>query len=407
MRLVALSIFGLLACGTEPVTHVEDLPGARNEAYRAASAHYGVDQDWLVAIGFQQGRFESAQQTDTSDTMDTSSDALTADTPVDEPDDSTPDLTSDPLDEAAALPSWGLMYLTDVQIDRAATLTGHSPDLLRGDVTANIDGAAAILAEDAHAMGSLRAATTAFLGVEDDAATLALDELDTAIATGFDVTTTNAERLALDGTGANIIADPISPDEETADADRTAAGHTPPYQWIASPNFSTREGYPIRYVVIHDIEGTMAGAIAVFKSSANQTSAHYIVRSHDGHIVKMVLERNNAWHAGHAWFNRHSIGIEHEGFAHRRAGGGYYTDTLYGASAALTCAIVHRYNIPVDRKHIFGHENVPSNLSSHTLCSDARGIAGLCGGVSHHSDPGKYWDWKKYMKLVSSCVARI
>ena len=174
---------------------------------------------------------------------------------------------------------------------------------------------------------------------------------------------------------------------------------------LASPNFSSRQGYPIRYVVIHDIEGTMAGAIAVFKKSANQTSAHYIVRSHDGHIVKMVLERNNAWHAGHGWFNRHSIGIEHEGFAHKKKGGGYYTDTLYNASAALTCAVAHRYKIPVDRKHIFGHMNVPSNLASHTLCSDARGIAGLCGGVSHHSDPGKYWNWKKYMKLVSTCVA--
>ncbi len=119
----------------------------------------------------------------------------------------------------------------------------------------------------------------------------------------------------------------------------------------------------------------------------------------------MVYEKNNAWHAGHGWFNRHSIGIEHEGFAHKVNGGGYYTNTLYSTSAALTCAIAHRYHIPVDRKHIFGHLNVPSSLSSHTLCSDARGIAGLCGGVSHHTDPGKYWDWKKYMKLVSTCVA--
>jgi N-acetyl-anhydromuramyl-L-alanine amidase AmpD len=148
----------------------------------------------------------------------------------------------------------------------------------------------------------------------------------------------------------------------------------------------------------------MAGAISVFKNSANQTSAHYIVRSHDGHIVKMVLERNDAWHAGHGWFNRHSIGIEHEGFAHKKKGGGYYTPTLYAASASLTCAIAHRYNIPVDRKHIFGHLNVPSNLASHTLCSDARGIAGQCGGVSHHTDPGKYWDWKLYMNLVATCV---
>ena len=414
LRLRSLFIFGVVAaCGTEPATHVEDLPGARNEAYRSASAHYDLDQDWLVAIGYQQGRFESAQASDTADdpTMDMSSDALTADTPVDEADDTVPGDSADDPAETPALVSWGLMYLTDAQVDRAAQLTGHTADELHTDFAANIDGAAAILAQDSHALGSLRDATTIFLGVDDDAATLALNQLDAAVATGFDVTTSDGERLVLDGTGATIPVDPITPDDET-DAPpvstaiaKVAPGHTPPFQWIPSPNFSTREGYPIRYVVIHDIEGTMAGAIAVFKKSANQTSAHYIVRSHDGHIVKMVLERNNAWHAGHGWFNRHSIGIEHEGFAHKKKGGGYYTDTLYGASAALTCSIAHRYNIPVDRKHIFGHENVPSSLSSHTLCSDARGVAGLCGGVSHHSDPGKYWDWKKYMKLVSTCVA--
>jgi len=414
MRLRSLFIFGVVAaCGTEPTTHVEDLPGARNEAYRSASAHYDLDQDWLVAIGYQQGRFEPAQATDTADdpTMDMSSDALTVDTPVDEADDTLPGDSADDPAETPALASWGLMYLTDAQVDRAAQLTGHTTDELHSDFAANIDGAAAILAQDAHSLGSLRDATTIFLGIDDDAATLALDQLDTAVATGFDVTTSDGERLVLDGTGATVPVDPITPDDETdappvsAAIAKVAPGHTPPFQWIPSPNFSSREGYPIRYVVIHDIEGTMAGAIAVFKKSANQTSAHYIVRSHDGHIVKMVLERNNAWHAGHGWFNRHSIGIEHEGFAHKKKGGGYYTDTLYGASAALTCAIAHRYNIPIDRKHIFGHENVPSSLSSHTLCSDARGVAGLCGGTSHHSDPGKYWDWKKYMKLVSTCVA--
>ena len=91
-------------------------------------------------------------------------------------------------------------------------------------------------------------------------------------------------------------------------------------------------------------------------------------------------------------------------FAFRKNGGGYYTDKQYHVSAQITCSIAHRYKIPVDRKHIFGHYNVPSNLSSHTLCSDKRGIAGDCGGVNHHSDPGPYWNWTKYMRLVASCV---
>jgi N-acetyl-anhydromuramyl-L-alanine amidase AmpD len=128
------------------------------------------------------------------------------------------------------------------------------------------------------------------------------------------------------------------------------------------------------------------------------------VRARDGHIVEMVHEADNAWHAGHGWFNRHSIGIEHEGFAHRVNGGGYYNEKQYAASAALTCAIATHHNIPIDRQHIFGHGNVPSNLASHTLCSDASSVAGRCGGTSHHNDPGRYWKWNHYMNLVRDCV---
>ena len=301
--------------------------------------------------------------------------------------------------------SWGVMYLTDAQVQRAAQLTGHDPDALRTDVAANIDGAAALLADGGP---DLRAATTAFLGVTDDAAELALHDLDSVLADGFDVTTEDGEHLTLTGTDpghvhADVDSLELSGDDPDPDvAER--AGSYPAYQWIRSPNFSSRLGSPVRYVIIHDIEGTMPGAISIFRSAASQVSAHYIVRSRDGHIVKMVHETDDAWHAGHGWFNRHAIGIEHEGFAHRTNGGGYYTDTLYQASARLTCAIAHRYGIPVDRKHIFGHQNVPSNLASHTLCSDARGIAGACGGVGHHTDPGRYWNWTKYMHLVASCV---
>jgi N-acetyl-anhydromuramyl-L-alanine amidase AmpD len=415
MRIVPCLVLLTAACGTEPNTHVEDLPGARNDAYRAAAEKYGISEDWLVAVGFQQGRFELAQSTDTQpdpslDMTDTSFN-LMADTPVVETDDATQN-GADPNSPPADVESWGVMYLTDAQIERAQMLTSLDADSLKSDIGANITGAAAILAADTQAMGSLQDATTTFLGVEDDAASLALDDLAVAESMGFDITTTDGERIVFDGTGAATPNLPMSTfaenDGEPAGIDdmdrKVAPGKMPPYQWIASPNFGSREGDQIHYVIIHDIEGTMAGAISVFKNPATEVSAHYIVRSHDGHIVKMVLERDDAWHCGHGWFNRHSIGIEHEGFAHKKDGGGYYTKTLYEASAQLTCSLAVRYNIPIDRKHIFGHLNVPSNLDSHTLCSDARGIAGKCGGIDHHTDPGQYWDWKTYMNLVSDCV---
>jgi N-acetyl-anhydromuramyl-L-alanine amidase AmpD len=403
LRLTAISIVLCAACAPEPATGpVLDLDGARNEAFRAAADRYGLPLDWLVAVAYQQGRFERAELASDPDAPaepEDASEVLAEDTPLDEtmptpPDDGLGDKAhEDPPD------AWGVMFLSDAQVEQAAAFTGRDADAIRTDLAANIDGAAALIADGYAAGGrtddALRTATAGFFGLayDPEAAELTLSELDETLRNGFDVTTEDGERISLTGT---------APDPETAEA--VAPGKYPTTQWIASPNHSTRQGFPIRFIVVHDIEGTMAGAIAVFKRASSQASAHYITRARDGHIVKMVLESQNAWHAGHGWFNRNSIGIEHEGFAHRKNGGGFYTDRQYRASARLACAIAHRNKIPVDRKHIFGHMNVPSNVNSRTLCSDKSGIAGKCSGVSHHSDPSRFWNWTKYMSLVRSCV---
>ena len=388
----------LVACASEPSTATLDLPGARNEAFRAAAKDHNLPLDWLVAISFQQGRFERADAIDdpaAPTKPEDPAEVLAEDTPLDDTDppatDTIGDGTHDDLPGA-----WGVMALGDAQIAEAAALTSRDADSLRTETGANIDGAAALIAARwDHTPEGLRTATAEFLGVADDPETveLALADLDEVIANGFDLTTEDGERIAMIGT---------DPQPEAVEA--AAPGTYPTRHWIPSPNFSSRLGYKVRFIVIHDIEGTMAGAISVFKKSANQASAHYITRARDGKVVQMVLESKNAWHSGHGWFNRNSVGIEHEGFAFKKRGGGYYNDRQYRASARLACAIAHRYNIRVDRKHIFGHMNVPSSLSSRTLCSDKRGIAGHCGGVSHHADPGRYWNWTKYMTLVRSCV---
>ncbi len=386
----------LAACAPEPSTATIDLPGARNDAFRAAASDHDIPLDWLVAISFQQGRFERAEAIDDSAAEpEDPAEVLTDDVALDDTETPADDTVGDGTHEDET-EAWGVMYLGETQLADAAALTGRDIETLRTDVAANIDAAAALIAAKSdHTVRGLRTATAAFLGVDDDseASDLALSDLDEVIRNGFDLTTVDGERLAMTGT---------DPEPEIAEA--VAPGKYPARQWIPSPNFSSRLGYHPRFIVIHDIEGTMAGAISVFKRSANQASAHYITRARDGHIVQMVREGNNAWHSGHGWFNRNSIGIEHEGFAFRKNGGGYYNDRQYRASARLACAIAHRYGIPVNRKHIFGHMNVPSSLSSRTLCSDARGIAGKCGGVSHHADPGRYWNWTKYMTLVRSCV---
>lgn len=142
----------------------------------------------------------------------------------------------------------------------------------------------------------------------------------------------------------------------------------------------------IDMVIIHDIEGSVQSAIHIFQDPKAHVSAHYIVSSSTGQVFQLVKEHDVAWHAGNLPVNRHSVGIEHEGFAYRP---GYYNPLEYETSAKLVRSITQRYHIPRDRQHIIGHAEVPNPFK-----------AGLFGGAGGHTDPGPFWDWDTFMTLV-------
>ncbi|WP_225630168.1 N-acetylmuramoyl-L-alanine amidase [Streptomyces solaniscabiei] len=135
--------------------------------------------------------------------------------------------------------------------------------------------------------------------------------------------------------------------------------------------------YPLDYVVVHVTQETYADTLSIFRNPDKQVSAHYVVRSADGHVAQCVLESDIAWHAGNWDYNTRSIGIEHEAWVDRPE---YFTDALYEQSARLTAAICTTYGIPKDRAHIIGHHEVPG---------------------SDHTDPGPLWDWTRYIRLVN------
>ncbi|MFJ8825892.1 N-acetylmuramoyl-L-alanine amidase [Streptomyces sp. NPDC102467] len=135
--------------------------------------------------------------------------------------------------------------------------------------------------------------------------------------------------------------------------------------------------YPVDYVIIHVTQETYADAVKIFQNPAKQVSIHYLVRSADGHIAQCVREKNVAWHAGNWDYNTRSIGIEHEGWVDQPE---YFTDAMYEQSAALTASVCARYGIPMDREHIIGHVEVPG---------------------TDHTDPGPYWDWSRYIRMVN------
>src|SRR5207248_3706196 len=164
-----------------------------------------------------------------------------------------------------------------------------------------------------------------------------------------------------------------------------------------------RGGNAITTIVIHDMEGSYSGSIAWFQNPSAQASAHYDVRSSDGQITQQVHDGDIAWHAGNWTVNQHSIGIEHEGYAH--TGATWYTEAMYKSSAALTRWLADTFHVAKDRSHIIGHYEVPD--PNH---------AGLYGGIDHHHDPcdswaaggatwhnniACYWDWAHYLDLVT------
>jgi hypothetical protein len=71
----------------------------------------------------------------------------------------------------------------------------------------------------------------------------------------------------------------------------------------------------IKYIIIHDTEGSYSSAINTFQDPASQVSAHYVVRSSDGAVTEMVRPDDVSWGAGDWYINMHAINIENEGFA--------------------------------------------------------------------------------------------
>ena len=155
----------------------------------------------------------------------------------------------------------------------------------------------------------------------------------------------------------------------------------------------------IRYIVIHDIEGSASSGINTFRDHGAQTSAHYIVDG-AGSIVQMVHEQDVANHAGHSLFNGYGIGIEHAGHSQHDE----YTDAEYRSSAKLVADIAARNRIPIDAQHIVGHSQVPRVDEVLVPCSRTSTI---CGGHSQHDDPGPFWNWGKYMDLVTAAAQAI
>lgn len=173
--------------------------------------------------------------------------------------------------------------------------------------------------------------------------------------------------------------------------------------WNPAPecNFGERTN-PVSGVVIHYTEGSYAGCISWFKNCDAQVSAHYVIRSSDGQVTQMVREADKAWHARSA--NAYTIGIEHEAYGDIVS---YFTDAMYKSSADLVRNICSRYET-IDGHRTFYRDTLDNgthlnnglhSLGGETACTKIRGHQHYPD--QSHTDPGPYWDWNYYYKLIN------
>ena len=177
----------------------------------------------------------------------------------------------------------------------------------------------------------------------------------------------------------------------------------PPAIWDPAPECNweprTKE---VSAVVIHYTEGSYAGAISWFKNCDAQVSAHYVIRSVDGQVTQMVLEKDKAWHARTA--NGYTIGIEHEAYGNVWE---FFTEAMYQSSANLVRSICSRYEA-IEGRRTHDRDTLDSGFCVNNGLYNLGG-EGACiaiKGHQHypdqsHTDPGPYWDWNYYYKLIN------
>lgn len=401
-------------------------PGSLMEAFTSAAAAYRVPREVLLGVAYLQSRWDGhggapsvsggygpMHLTDARTALREA--AGPAGAPHRHPggeedrrgDDRRPPVVSA---TGAALPP-GLAAGTPPErlrtLERAARLSGIDAGRLRSDPVANVRGGAALLADaqrrlDRPAGGSAAdwyGAVALFSGADDTATARAYaDDVFSVIRSGAARTTDSGARVVL-------AADPSAVPApgrlsglglREARAQGTECPRTVSCEWLPAPyqelpgggygNHDRSErprSQKIRYIVVHDTEATWDTTLRLVQNPA-YVSWQYSLRASDGHIAQHVPLRDVAWHAGNWFVNAHSIGLEHEGFL--TAPDTWYTEAMYRSSARLVRYLARKYDIPLDRQHILGHDNVPG-----TTAATIRGM---------HTDPGPYWDWDHYFTLL-------
>nr|WP_260173644.1 peptidoglycan recognition family protein [Nocardioides albus] len=385
----------------------------RQAVFDRAAETSGVPKEVLLAVSYMESRWDAhGESPSTSGGYGpmhlTDLPALAQDTeahpdPLGKGDGSDQERTPQQREEA--------VRLGEVETLRTANdLTGIPVADLRADAVANICGGAAVLADYQKAAGGAdeladwSAAVGRYSGAADEATALKFARQVFSTLSEGESRTTN------DGHEVTLAAKPVTVSEEAvgrldlADSEAAAAVECPvalgceslpaPYEQTGDSigdygnhDLADRpEKGSVDYIVIHDTETSYNGTVRLVQNPT-YLGWHYTLRSVDGHVAHHIPGKNIGWHAGNWYVNSHSIGLEHEGYA---ANGAWYTEAMYQTSATLVGFLAEKYDVPLDRAHIIGHDQVQGVAPAN--------VAGM------HWDPGPYWDWNHYFDLLGSPI---
>ncbi|MGW0995235.1 N-acetylmuramoyl-L-alanine amidase [Streptomyces sp. NPDC002523] len=373
--------------------------------YTAAADEFHVPRSVLMGVSYLQSRWDSHPGTPS---------VVGGYGPMHLVDDLRPEARKAPhhsntLPGAATAPPPAAQQRSSPQaanLRRAASLLGLPAERLRNDDKSNVRGGAALLAAAQRQLGKPFSvnptdwwdAVSRFPGTGDTttATTYANDV--------FDVIRQGARRTTDAGQRVVLLASPQvhAHAPATQGAPRSKNAECPPElacSWLSAPyvEYDDGEAYgnhdvadrpkdqKIDSIVIHDTEAPLASMLQTIQHP-EEASWHYSIRSSDGQITQHVKLKDAAWHSGNQFVNGRSIGVEHEGFL--RQPDAWYTEQMYRNSARLVRYLAKKYQIPLDRQHVFGHDNVPSPTESSI--------------PDMHDDPGPFWDWRHYFDLLGA-----
>ena len=358
LRLGGGGLAGAILLGTTPGGSGRALAQAKPSLaaeFEAAATEYGVPKELLLAVGYANTLWEMPP----------------------------PDASPYEPDDLHGRGAYGIMQLvrrpSKDTLGRAASLTGISAKRLKADRAANVRGGAAVLSDMAGGdkPSSLDGWHNVVAGYGSGG--LYANEVYEVLESGASATTSTGERLEL-------APQPAAQSRTLFKAQ--AAADYPGATWYGNNgrNYSNRDrgAAAIDMIVVHVAQGTYSDTLGWFRNPDNtKSSAHYTVSKY-GAVGQSVRNEDIAWHAGWWKTNKRSIGVEHAGYVNDSS---WFTNEMYDGSAKLSAWLSRKYGVPIDRRHVIGHHEVP-------------GCSGSGGGVSCHTDPGKYWDWEKYLRLV-------